>query len=1042
MASITTITMLLFLAICATLATAEQRFAETPAEYQEVSQGQDVKLRCRVQDKRGQCIWQKDRFALGMVHDKYEWDHGDAGECSLVIKRASLDYDDGLWECQVTPGDFVKQDGLRSPPARLLVRGKRDTFIHLLFFSDYLFISRAPHYRSSTAQCVYISDSGSRRRHWDKSNTHERWPSYGIVHLSTRYEMMKKIRRKENENRNENEPNENRDEPEQNQNADEIRRNGYNLRDRGNIQAPARYGIPIMSRDDFDIDELFISEICDPENYNDAIKNIKSNEWKKAMREEIDALHANNTWTLVDPPDDAIILKNRWVFKTKNNNNNTIYRARLVVKGFQQRPECCQQPARENRESVCSTYYIENPRHNYVSSSSSSTTASAYNNIRINARTTATTRQVFYTDYVMHYLQLSAARAAVRSTSCAVSLSLFFGTMLYVHLEYQRTRAHTNRAKYMQSAHHRVGSGIHKHRGAARDRQYIRSCSSGATHVILRAQVNRVARGRCRAEKTADGVQWSAADYRPDPARGTGRVNILHVQIRQSACPHKMHFEAIKKSQTTSSRETRPGYRGYDMYDDTSGCHVFTMLHRNSEDARIIIYNVLIYPFRARNEHHRVITVFPTRVHRQRGGEADQGAVERDRGRQAQDLGGPQHAQGEGHPGESQQADQMPDDAPDSGAARGRRVSFRHTLLAHCASRDESTHARGGPRGLGELRLAALRGQLQSAGDHQVVQGRLAHTDVERPRAADRRQPGQRHPGRVRGALRADQGRGRGPLQLPSGQHHRRERPGSLQARHGPKPRQQDQLDGHGHSTLNGQGMSSLGEIEETTSLGLNIEPFECPDFDANPPAQYRWLHQRGGSTDTIDNRNSEDSLNGGRRLRLENVGWSDEGEYRCVAYNVINGVRREMPSDVRFVLHVIGPPEIQSRPSAETEDGMYESIGWAGEAVHRLKSRFCSRPPPRIVAWQWGSSHIRAGEISRRIIARTYITATKDPNSRSRPRWKKVMARKRYIGKNRRASAGKKAGQISCRATRERREERLQCASQCALYSTQRIAM
>jgi hypothetical protein len=96
---------------------------------------------------------------------------------------------------------------------------------------------------------------------------------------------------------------------------------------------------------------------------------------------------------------------------------------------------------------------------------------------------------------------------------------------------------------------------------------------------------------------------------------------------------------------------------------------------------------------------------------------------------------------------------------------------------------------------------------------------------------------------------------------------------------------------------------------------------------------------------------------NSGRRLRLENVGWADEGEYRCVAYNVINGVRREMPSDLRFVLHVIGPPEIQARPSAETEDGMYESIGWAGEPVHRLKSRFCSRPPPRIVAWQWGTS-------------------------------------------------------------------------------------
>lgn len=73
------------------------------------------------------------------------------------------------------------------------------------------------------------------------------------------------------------------------------------------------------------------------------------------------------------------------------------------------------------------------------------------------------------------------------------------------------------------------------------------------------------------------------------------------------------------------------------------------------------------------------------------------------------------------------------------------------------------------------------------------------------------------------------------------------------------------------------------------------------------------------------------------------------------------------MPSDVRFVLHVIGPPEIQARPQGpggeRGPDGVHESVGWAGEPVHRLKSRFCSRPPPRIVAWQWGSSHIRAGQ-------------------------------------------------------------------------------
>ncbi|XP_066590101.1 irregular chiasm C-roughest protein-like [Prorops nasuta] len=156
-------------------------------------------------------------------------------------------------------------------------------------------------------------------------------------------------------------------------------------------------------------------------------------------------------------------------------------------------------------------------------------------------------------------------------------------------------------------------------------------------------------------------------------------------------------------------------------------------------------------------------------------------------------------------------------------------------------------------------------------------------------------------------------------------------------------------------------------QVEETALLGTELEAFVCEDFEGNPEPQYRWVHIRpGGVTEMIENRavrrKEGREGEGGRRLRLENVMWSDEGEYRCVAYNVINGVRREHPSEARYVLHVTGPPEIQLRPSAG-EKGFYESIGWSGEAVHRLKSRFCSRPPPRLVAWQWGNTHISAGE-------------------------------------------------------------------------------
>ncbi|XP_046434490.1 kin of IRRE-like protein 2 isoform X1 [Neodiprion fabricii] len=99
-----------------------QKFEETPG-YTEVNPGQDAKLSCRVRDKRGQCIWQKDNKLIGMLMKKYEWAAApDAGDCSLWVRSADLTFDDGLWQCQVTLSDFAAQDALTSDPARLVVR--------------------------------------------------------------------------------------------------------------------------------------------------------------------------------------------------------------------------------------------------------------------------------------------------------------------------------------------------------------------------------------------------------------------------------------------------------------------------------------------------------------------------------------------------------------------------------------------------------------------------------------------------------------------------------------------------------------------------------------------------------------------------------------------------------------------------------------------------------------------------------------------------------------------------------------------------------
>ncbi|XP_032666797.1 hemicentin-2-like [Odontomachus brunneus] len=153
----------------------------------------------------------------------------------------------------------------------------------------------------------------------------------------------------------------------------------------------------------------------------------------------------------------------------------------------------------------------------------------------------------------------------------------------------------------------------------------------------------------------------------------------------------------------------------------------------------------------------------------------------------------------------------------------------------------------------------------------------------------------------------------------------------------------------------NGNVANNITKIlVESVLLGSTVEPFECAEFDANPSAQYRWIHTRRKSAFT--NKSSS------RRLRLERITWSDQGEYRCMAFNTINGVRREKYSEQYYMLNVSGPPEIQAKPTSDHTSN-HESVGWTGERVHRLKSRLCSQPPPKLVTWEWGSNQIRAGD-------------------------------------------------------------------------------
>ncbi|CAI0405620.1 unnamed protein product [Linum tenue] len=80
---------------------------------------------------------------------------------------------------------------------------------------------------------------------------------------------------------------------------------------------------------------IMLGVFAEPTTYQEA---VKFEHWRRAMREEQDALEENHTWDVVPLPKNKRAIGNKWVYKDKYRPDGTLerHKARLVAKGFTQ----------------------------------------------------------------------------------------------------------------------------------------------------------------------------------------------------------------------------------------------------------------------------------------------------------------------------------------------------------------------------------------------------------------------------------------------------------------------------------------------------------------------------------------------------------------------------------------------------------------------------------------------------------------------------------------------------------------------------------
>ena len=84
--------------------------------------------------------------------------------------------------------------------------------------------------------------------------------------------------------------------------------------------------------------EVLLLDHDEPTNYEEAMMSPDSAKWLEAMKSEMGSMYENKVLTLADFPDDRQAIENKWIFKRKTDADSsvTIYKAKIVAKGFRQ----------------------------------------------------------------------------------------------------------------------------------------------------------------------------------------------------------------------------------------------------------------------------------------------------------------------------------------------------------------------------------------------------------------------------------------------------------------------------------------------------------------------------------------------------------------------------------------------------------------------------------------------------------------------------------------------------------------------------------